>query len=128
MQFPPEEIEQFHAVKFAFDPDGLLNPAKRCPRSSAALSLALCTFTTAICPSHISEVLAKCPTDDASALRDAVVAARASGEKISIQGAGTKGQSVAPLKAGRSTCATIVVWCPLAYRVGHHGEKRYNHR
>ena len=31
VQFPPEEIEQFHAVKFAFDPDGLLNPGKAVP-------------------------------------------------------------------------------------------------
>lgn len=31
VQFPPEEIEQFHAVKAAFDPAGLLNPGKAVP-------------------------------------------------------------------------------------------------
>jgi glycolate oxidase len=31
VQFPPEEIAQFHAVKHAFDPDGLLNPGKAVP-------------------------------------------------------------------------------------------------
>jgi glycolate oxidase len=31
VQFPPEELQQFHAVKAAFDPDGLLNPGKAVP-------------------------------------------------------------------------------------------------
>ncbi|MEM7407033.1 MAG: FAD-linked oxidase C-terminal domain-containing protein [Pseudomonadota bacterium] len=31
VQFPPEELEQFHAVKHAFDPAGLLNPGKAVP-------------------------------------------------------------------------------------------------
>jgi glycolate oxidase len=31
VQFPPEELEQFHAVKHAFDPRGLLNPGKAVP-------------------------------------------------------------------------------------------------
>jgi len=30
-QFTPEELAQFHAVKAAFDPDGLLNPGKAVP-------------------------------------------------------------------------------------------------
>jgi len=30
-QFPPEELEIFHAVKAAFDPGGLLNPGKAIP-------------------------------------------------------------------------------------------------
>jgi glycolate oxidase len=30
-QFPPQELETFHAVKAAFDPDGLLNPGKAVP-------------------------------------------------------------------------------------------------
>ena len=30
-QFPPAELEQFHALKKAFDPDGLLNPGKAVP-------------------------------------------------------------------------------------------------
>ncbi len=31
LQFPPAELEQFHAIKAAFDPDGLLNPGKAVP-------------------------------------------------------------------------------------------------
>jgi glycolate oxidase len=31
VQFRPEEIAQFHAVKAAFDPEGLLNPGKAVP-------------------------------------------------------------------------------------------------
>jgi glycolate oxidase len=31
VQFPPEELTQFHAVKSAFDPLGLLNPGKAVP-------------------------------------------------------------------------------------------------
>ncbi|MGH8510608.1 MAG: FAD-linked oxidase C-terminal domain-containing protein, partial [Gammaproteobacteria bacterium] len=31
VQFTAEELEQFHAVKRAFDPDGLLNPGKAIP-------------------------------------------------------------------------------------------------
>ncbi|EGV27872.1 glycolate oxidase, subunit GlcD [Thiorhodococcus drewsii AZ1] len=31
VQFSPEELRQFHAVKEAFDPDGLLNPGKGIP-------------------------------------------------------------------------------------------------
>lgn len=31
VQFRPAELEQFHAVKAAFDPDGLLNPGKAVP-------------------------------------------------------------------------------------------------
>jgi glycolate oxidase len=31
VQFPPPELETFHAVKAAFDPDGLLNPGKAVP-------------------------------------------------------------------------------------------------
>ncbi|MEN8174918.1 MAG: FAD-linked oxidase C-terminal domain-containing protein [Pseudomonadota bacterium] len=31
VQFPKEELETFHAVKAAFDPDGLLNPGKAIP-------------------------------------------------------------------------------------------------
>lgn len=31
VQFSPEELRQFHAVKEAFDPDGLLNPGKGVP-------------------------------------------------------------------------------------------------
>jgi glycolate oxidase len=31
VQFQPAELEQFHAVKAAFDPDGLLNPGKAVP-------------------------------------------------------------------------------------------------
>ncbi len=31
VQFAPAELEQFHAVKAAFDPDGLLNPGKAVP-------------------------------------------------------------------------------------------------
>jgi glycolate oxidase len=31
VQFAPEELEQFHAVKRAFDPEGLLNPGKAVP-------------------------------------------------------------------------------------------------
>ena len=31
VQFTPEELEQFHAVKRAFDPAGLLNPGKAVP-------------------------------------------------------------------------------------------------
>jgi len=31
VQFSPEELHQFHAVKEAFDPDGLLNPGKGIP-------------------------------------------------------------------------------------------------
>jgi glycolate oxidase len=31
MQFPPAELERFHAVKRAFDPEGLLNPGKAVP-------------------------------------------------------------------------------------------------
>ena len=31
VQFSPEELEVFHAVKSAFDPDGLLNPGKAVP-------------------------------------------------------------------------------------------------
>ncbi|MDQ2696037.1 MAG: FAD-binding protein [Pseudomonadota bacterium] len=31
VQFPPAELEQFHAVKRAFDPQGLLNPGKAVP-------------------------------------------------------------------------------------------------
>jgi glycolate oxidase len=30
-QFPPEEIRLFHAVKAAFDQQGLLNPGKAIP-------------------------------------------------------------------------------------------------
>jgi glycolate oxidase len=30
-QFTPEELAQFHAIKAAFDPDGLLNPGKAVP-------------------------------------------------------------------------------------------------
>ena len=30
-QFSPAELEQFHALKRAFDPDGLLNPGKAVP-------------------------------------------------------------------------------------------------
>jgi glycolate oxidase len=30
-QFRPEELAAFHAVKAAFDPDGLLNPGKAVP-------------------------------------------------------------------------------------------------
>ena len=30
-QFTPDELEIFHAVKRAFDPDGLLNPGKVIP-------------------------------------------------------------------------------------------------
>ena len=31
MQFKPEELAQFHAVKAAFDPHALLNPGKAVP-------------------------------------------------------------------------------------------------
>ena len=31
VQFATAEIEQFHAIKYAFDPDGLLNPGKAIP-------------------------------------------------------------------------------------------------
>ena len=31
VQFAPQELAQFHAVKHAFDPDGLLNPGKAVP-------------------------------------------------------------------------------------------------
>jgi glycolate oxidase len=31
VQFSPEELQQFHAVKAAFDPEGLLNPGKGVP-------------------------------------------------------------------------------------------------
>jgi len=31
VQFAPAELAQFHAVKAAFDPDGLLNPGKAVP-------------------------------------------------------------------------------------------------
>ena len=31
VQFAPLELERFHAVKHAFDPDGLLNPGKAVP-------------------------------------------------------------------------------------------------
>ena len=31
VQFPPHELQQFHAVKQAFDPQGLLNPGKAVP-------------------------------------------------------------------------------------------------
>jgi glycolate oxidase len=31
VQFQPQELQQFHAVKAAFDPDGLLNPGKAVP-------------------------------------------------------------------------------------------------
>ncbi len=31
VQFPNAELSQFHAVKEAFDPDGLLNPGKAVP-------------------------------------------------------------------------------------------------
>jgi glycolate oxidase len=31
LQFGPDELSQFHAVKRAFDPDGLLNPGKAVP-------------------------------------------------------------------------------------------------
>ncbi|HLQ85252.1 MAG TPA: FAD-linked oxidase C-terminal domain-containing protein [Salinisphaeraceae bacterium] len=31
VQFPPDELTQFHAVKAAFDPPGLLNPGKAVP-------------------------------------------------------------------------------------------------
>jgi glycolate oxidase len=31
VQFPPAELQQFHAVKDAFDPQGLLNPGKAVP-------------------------------------------------------------------------------------------------
>ncbi|MGF1615081.1 MAG: FAD-linked oxidase C-terminal domain-containing protein [Gammaproteobacteria bacterium] len=31
VQFSAEELNQFHAVKYAFDPDGLLNPGKAIP-------------------------------------------------------------------------------------------------
>ena len=31
VQFRPPELAQFHAVKHAFDPDGLLNPGKAVP-------------------------------------------------------------------------------------------------
>ena len=31
IQFAPAELAQFHAVKAAFDPDGLLNPGKAVP-------------------------------------------------------------------------------------------------
>jgi glycolate oxidase len=31
VQFAPDELEQFHAVKRAFDPEGLLNPGKAVP-------------------------------------------------------------------------------------------------
>jgi len=31
VQFQPDELQQFHAVKNAFDPDGLLNPGKAVP-------------------------------------------------------------------------------------------------
>lgn len=31
LQFPPAELEQFHALKAAFDPDTLLNPGKAVP-------------------------------------------------------------------------------------------------
>ena len=31
VQFPPAELEQFHAIKRAFDPAGLLNPGKAVP-------------------------------------------------------------------------------------------------
>lgn len=34
VQFPPAEIEQFHALKAAFDPHGLLNPGKAIPTLS----------------------------------------------------------------------------------------------
>jgi FAD/FMN-containing dehydrogenases len=30
-QFPPEELQLFHAIKAAFDPHGLLNPGKAIP-------------------------------------------------------------------------------------------------
>jgi len=30
-QFPPEELQMFHAIKAAFDPNGLLNPGKAIP-------------------------------------------------------------------------------------------------
>ena len=31
VQFPAHELEQFHAVKRAWDPEGLLNPGKAVP-------------------------------------------------------------------------------------------------
>lgn len=31
VQFKPDELDTFHAIKFAFDPDGLLNPGKAVP-------------------------------------------------------------------------------------------------
>ena len=51
--------------------------------------------------------------DYSATLLDAVATARADGEKIRIEGAGTKaGNWVALLRAKRWTCETIVAWCP----------------
>lgn len=47
-QFNSDEITTFHAVKAAFDPDGLLNPGKTFPRYTAVLNLVPCMCITVI--------------------------------------------------------------------------------
>lgn len=47
-QFNSDEITTFHAVKAAFDPDGLLNPGKNIPRYTAVLNLVPCMCITVI--------------------------------------------------------------------------------
>ncbi len=53
VQFAPLELERFHAVKRAFDPDGLLNPGQGgADRCTDAPRWAACTSTAANCPTR----------------------------------------------------------------------------
>ena len=47
VQFRAPELAQFHAVKAAFDPAGLLNPGKAVPTLARCAEFGACTCTGA---------------------------------------------------------------------------------
>jgi FAD/FMN-containing dehydrogenase len=58
VQFAPRELRQFHALKAAFDPDGLLNPGKAVPTLHALRRVRRHARPRwAIAPSRIAQVL-----------------------------------------------------------------------
>ena len=45
VQFTQQELAQFHALKHAFDPDGILNPGKAVPTLARCAEFDVCTCT-----------------------------------------------------------------------------------